>query len=53
MEIHADLIDVYNMESTVFPTAPFADGLRDSELEKSALKMVTRKVNAERCMDGS
>ena len=32
------------MESTVFPTALFADGLRDSELEKSALQMVIVRV---------
>ena len=39
MKIHADLTDVYG--ATVFRAAPFADGLRDPQLEKSALKMVT------------
>ena len=44
MKIHADLTDVYG--ATVFRAAPFADGLRDSDsqLEKSAFKMVTLRV---------
>ena len=32
------------MEPAVFCTAPFAEGLGDSELQKSALKMVTIRV---------
>ena len=38
MKTHADLTDVYT-ELTVFHTTQFADGLRDSQLEKSALNL--------------
>ena len=42
MKIHADLTDY--VEPNMFRSVQFADGLRNSELEKSAVKVVTVRV---------